>query len=199
MGALPIVGVTDTVNSNLVIGSITLGTSGFDPGTNRNLYINSNNVIFSAVTAQVSSAEPVLLKSFAFTQNGSASKFDTSGVQICVIYRSAKNCFDTTIDTDNKYYSADFGDGILVAKGDTVDIYIKGNVGTTGSRRTIDFDVASSYDVSGIGKTYQNTIYGTGGDLDGAQPEGSYSTSEGPFYNAYAHTIVGGSFGSVGK
>ncbi len=198
-GILPIVGTTHTVNSSLVIGSLSLDTSGFDPGTNRTLYINSQNVIFSAVRATIGGAEPVKLTEFSFTQNGSASPKDLTNVQICVVYKANMQCYTADADDAGKYYTVDFPDNTVIDKGESADIYIKGDIGTTGANRTIDFDITTSYDIIAYGTNYKNYIYGATGGSDGAQPEGSFSDTEYPFYNGYKHTISGGTFGNISK
>lgn len=199
VGDLPIVGTTHIVNTSLTIGSITLSNSGLDPGANRTLYINDKNIIFSAVRATISSAEKVKLTEFTFTQSGSASPNDMSNVNICVLYKNNTKCYPVDINPYKKWYTADFGDDIVIGKGEFADIYIRGDIGTTGSNRTINFDMMTSYDAIGYGMSYKNYMYTTGGELDGTQPEGSFSTSEYPFYNGYAHTISAGSFGTIGK
>jgi len=86
-----------------------------------------------------------------------------------------------------------------IGKGESFDLYIKGDVLPSGVNRTVNFDITTSYDVLGLGQSYNNFIYSQGGELDGAQPEGSFSITEYPFYNGYAHSIVSGSFNNIGR
>jgi hypothetical protein len=198
-GTLPISGTMHAVNSSITIGSGTMSNSGLDPGTNRTIYINSKNVTFSAVRIDMNSAEPTLLKTVAFTQNGSASSNDIDNVQICVLHKTDTKCQNVEADSGGRYYSADFADTVELDKGDSAEIYIKGDVLTTGSSRTIDFDIETSGDVIGYGLTYGNSFFIYSNGDSGAQSEGSFSSSEYPIYNAYAHTISGGAFNNIGK
>ncbi len=194
-GLLPLTGSMHTVNSTLVIGSIEAGTSGIDPGVNRNIDVNTNSTIFSAIKLSASSVEPLQLKYFAWTQNGSVSSNDIANIQTCVVYKSNTNCFDAT-DDDGKYYFSEFDD-VRIEKGESVEVYVRGDTLPSASNRTVNFDVDSSYDIAAFGLTYQNYIYSYGGDSEGAQPEGSYSITEYPFYNGYSHSIVTGSISGI--
>jgi len=197
-GTLPIVGTMQTVNSSLVIGSITFTNSGFDPAVGRSLYINDKNVTFAGVRGTMNSAEPVLLKSFSWTHNGSASSLNMANVKICVV-KVETRCYDAEVDSFGKYYTADFANDIKIEKGGVFDVYIKGDILPSGVNRTVNFDITTSYDITAYGLTYRNFFYPFGGSESGNQPEGSFSTTEFPFYNGYAHSIVGGSFNSIGR
>ncbi len=198
-GTLPIVGTAHTVNDSLVIGSLTMSTSSLDPATNRKLQINDTKQIFSAVRVTASGAEIVALQSIGFTQKGSAGINDIANVKICVSMKNIK-CYDATTD-DGKWYGGDFGNDITLDKGGFADIYIQGDITTSGANRTVNFDVETSYDITGYGLTYKNFMhsFADASAGDGAQPEGSFSTSEYPFYNGYAHTIQGGSAVYIGR
>jgi len=196
LGDLPILGTAHIVNSSLTIGSMTLSNSGFDPGINKNIYINDTGIIFSAIRGLIGGSEVIDLQFFGFTQNGSASFLNISNVQICIVYKSETQCYPADVDSVGKYYSSEFGGGIKIGKGESFDVYIKGDALPSGVNRTIDFDITTSYDILGLGQSYNNYLYSQGGELDGTQPEGSFSTTEYPFYNGYAHSIVPGSFSS---
>jgi len=199
-GSLPIVGTQHIVNSNLTIGSLELTGGGMDPGMAKNIDIGGTNITFAGVRATASGAEQVLLQSFYWYQNGSISRFDLANVKTCVSYKSAINCYDAEPDDNGRYYGGEFGDGIKIDKGDSADIYIKGDVLASGVNRTVDFDINSSYDVLAYGLSYKNFFYSFyGGEEEGAQAEGVFSLSEGPLYNAYAHNVLGGSFTNIGR
>jgi len=196
-GTLPVVGAMHTVTSNVTIGSLELTSSGTDPATNKTVYINDKNITFSAVRLTAGSAENVLLKSFAWLQAGSVSSLDLANVKICVDYKVVK-CFDAELD--DRYYYFELEDEIKIDKGDSADVYIKGDVLPSGVSRTVDFNVDSSYDILGYGLSYRHNFYSYyGGEEEGEQAEGVFSLSEIPIYNAYAHTISGGSFNSIGR
>ncbi len=197
--ALPIIGTMHKVNSSLVLGSFATSNSGLDPGAERNLYVNSLDVIFSAVRIDATGVEPMLLKSWSWFQTGSVSRLDISNVQTCVVYKGGKHCFVAEPDSDGKYYSSDFNDEVKIDKGESAEIYIKGDVLTTGSNRTLEFDLSSSYDVIAYGLNFKNFIYSDGEGDDGPQPEGTFSASEFPFYHGYQHTIVPGNLNSISR
>ena len=198
-GNLPMTSQIHTANSSITIGSMSVTQDSFDPGTNRTFYINDKNVIFSAVKINLDGVEPILIDGISFNQNGSASRNDLENVKIVMIHRGKTYEFPTEISEDGKYYSADLGDGIRMGKGDIADIYIKGDIGTTGSNRTVDFDIYGSYDITGVGLSYGQSINSWGGDVDEQAPEGQFSTSMYPFYNAFAHTISAGTATSIGR
>lgn len=197
-GSLPLVGTTHIANSTLTIGSLGLTTSGLDPGVNRNFDVNATNVIFSAVRITAGSSEPLLLREFGWTQNGSAGAGDLSNIQTCIDYKNNRTCYPSDSE-DGKYYYTDFENNIRIDKGESADVYIKGDVLPSGANRTVNFDITTSYDISAYGLTYKNYFYTYGGENEGAQPEGSLSTSEYPFYNGYTHNIVSGSFNSISR
>lgn len=197
-GQLPIVGTYHITNSTLTIGSLTLTSSGLDPATNRNLDLNAKNVIFSAVKATAGGQEPVKLSWFSWLQKGSIGNDDIENVKIGVVYKDKTYLYDAEPD-DSHYFTAEFGDEFTIAKGDSVDIFIRGDVTVKAVNRTVDFDIDSTYDFLSYGTIYKNYFYGSGGEEDGAQDEGLFSDIEGPFYNGYAHTVVPGSLNSITK
>lgn len=197
-GQLPISGTYHSVNSTLTIGSLTLTSSGLDPASNRNLDLNVKDVIFSAVKATAGGQEPVKLSWFSWLQRGSIGNGDIENVKIGVVYKDQTYLYDAEPD-DARYFTAEFDDAFTIAKGDSVEVFIKGDITVKAVNRTVDFDVDSTYDFLSYGTTYKNYFYGSGGEEDGPQDEGLFSDIEGPFYNGYAHTIVPGSLNSITK
>jgi len=196
-GDLPITSKTFTVNSNISIGTLTLTQDSFDPAMNRSFYINDKDVTFTAVKASIGGQEAIVLNNVTWYQAGSASINDVKNVKTYVVYKGDVYSFDSTPDETGKYYSSDLGDGIKIGKGETADIYVKGDIGTTGSDRTIDFDVYGYWDISGVGATYKQEVDSTGGDVDGPASEGEFSNDQYPFFNGYAHTISSGAAQSI--
>lgn len=196
-GELPMVGKAFSVNSNINIGSLTLTLGSFDPAINKTLYVNDKGVVFTGLKVTTDSYEPVYLNYVSWNQAGSAGRNDIENVKTYIVYKGENYVYDTEISEDGKYYSSDLGDGIKIGKGETADIYVKGDIGTTGSGRTVDFDIYGYWDVTGIGATYKQEIDSTGGDVDGQAPEGEFSNDVYPFFNAYAHTISSGTAQSI--
>lgn len=198
-GELPLVGTAHKVNSTISIGTLNLSIGSFDPSINRTLYINDKNVIFTGLRITTDGAEPVKLNYVSWNQNGSAGRNDIENVVTVVVYKGETYTYDTEISEDGKFYTSDLGEGIKIGKGETADIYVKGDIGTTGVGRTVDFDIYGYWDVEGIGANYGQEIDSTGGDVDGQASEGQFSNDVYPFFNAYAHTISAGSATSIGK
>ena len=128
-------------------------------------------------------------------QNGSASIDDITNVETVVVTKEREYVFDTPLtDPNARFYTANMGDGVLIGKGESVDVYVRARLGRH-SDRTVIFDVDDFPDLMGIGLNYNNFILGLGGDTDGVPAEGQLSTLSHPFYHGYSHTISAGSFG----
>ncbi|MEK7538556.1 MAG: hypothetical protein AAB552_01815 [Patescibacteria group bacterium] len=184
-GALPISGAMHTANSTLTIGTAVGSTSSYDPGTTASKAIGTTGYKFTGVRVTAGSAEDVRLKATRFYQAGSAGSGDLSNVKIYV----DGTAYDTTVSADGKYYSANFGSGIVIAKGLGKDIWIAGDITGSGSAaRTVDFDIQKNTDVYVVGETYGYGIIGSG----------TITTST-PSLNGYALTINAGSVTSVNK
>jgi len=183
-GSLPITGAYHTINGTLTIGTATGEASSYNP-TAVTKAIGTTGYKFSAVRIAAGSAEDVRFKSIRFYQAGSASASDLSNVKIYV----DGTAYDTTVSTDGKYYSANFGSGIVMAKGLAKDIWIAGDITGSGSAgRTIDFDIQKNTDIYLTGETYGQGII-AGGDI----------TTSTPSFNGVITTVSAGSFTSVTK
>src|SRR3989344_1522614 len=82
-GALPITGASQTINSNLLIGSVTGESSSYNP-TAQSREICTTGYKFSAVRLSAGATEDVRFKSIRFYQAGSAAAGDLSNVKIYV-------------------------------------------------------------------------------------------------------------------
>ena len=188
-GSLPIVGAMHTINGTLTIGTVTGSNSSYDPGTTANKAIGTTGYKFTGVRITAGSAEDVRMKSVRFYQAGSASSGDLSNVKIFVDGTS----YNTTVSTDGKYYGANFGSGIVIAKGLAKDVYITADItGSGSSGRTIDFDLQKNTDLYLVGETYGQGLIYTG------TVNSTVSTAT-PAINGYAVTVTAGSLTSVAK
>jgi len=184
-GALPIVGASHTINGTLTIGTAVGSTSSYDPGTTATKPIGTTGYKFTGVRITAGSAEDIRLKSVRFYQAGSASSGDLSNVKIYV----DGTAYDTTVSSDGKYYAANFGSGIVVAKGLAKDIWIAGDItGSGASGRTVDFDIQKNTDVYVSGETYGQGLIASG----------TITTST-PSLNGSAVTVSAGSFTGITK
>jgi hypothetical protein len=181
-GSLPINGASHTVNSTLTLGSVSTSTSAFDPGATQSRNIGDVGVRFSGIKFQATSAEDLRLYSIRWRQVGSGSASDLANVMTYV----NGTAYPATVDATGKYYPSMFPGGILIPKGNTVDVYIQGDiVGALAAGRTIDFDVDKNTDVYFVGQTYGY----------GVAVSGSYT----PWYNGYAANVTGGSVTTISK
>ncbi len=181
-GSLPINGASHTINTTLSLGSVSTSTSAFDPGTTQSRNIGDTAVRFSGIKFQAGSAEDLRLYSIRWRQVGSGSSSDLANVMTYV----NGTAYPATVDATGKYYTSMFPGGVLIPKGNTVDVYIQGDiVGALAAGRTIDFDVDKNTDVYFVGQTYGY----------GVSVSGSYT----PWYNGYAASVTGGSVTTISK
>lgn len=202
--SLPILGTLQTINSNLTIGNPQTTVSAFDPMTARTRYINDTGVIFSAIRVTADSIENEKLTSIAWRQVGSAAASDLTNVVVIVNGQS----YPTTIDERN--YSASFGDGIKIAKGNAVDIEIKGDLTWSGSNRTVQFNINDGADIGITGETYGFGLFPIASDHTDTLDSGNHSifaTSDGttdgasmkPYYIGSITNISGAAMISIGR
>ena len=187
-GSLPIVGATHTVNNNLAIGSLTVARGAQDPGAGLTKEVGTTGFTFAGIKLTAGSNEDLTLKSVRWYQSGSAASGDLLKLKTIVDGTEYE-----VLNGTGKYYTTVFpAGGIIVKKGFSKDISIKGDVGG-GSARTIDFDIDRRTDIHIVGNTYS---YGIRPDLDGtaATADGSdVNNADNPYYDASQHTISVGS------
>src|SRR3989338_7517122 len=148
-GSLPISGAQHTINSSLSLGTATVALSSYDPNSAQTKEIGVTGYNFSGVRVTTGSVEDVKLWSVRFNQSGTASSNDLANVKVFV----GGTAYDTVVSSDGKYYSAVFPSGILIAKGSSEDVYIKGDlVGTNSAARTVQFDLYKNTDLYLSGK-----------------------------------------------
>ncbi len=176
-GSLPIRGAQHTINTTLALGSVSTSTSSFDPGTAQTKNIGDTNVRFSGVRFTAGSAEDLKLSSIRWRQVGTASSADLSNIVTVV----AGTSYPTTVDSTGKYYTVVFPNGgILITKGNSIDVHIQGDLtGSGAAGRTVDFDIDKSTDLYFVGQ-----LYGYG-----VSPSGSYT----PWFNGVITTVNAGS------
>ena len=148
VGQLPIRGTAQTINDSLVIGGAEASLSPFDPNAATNRYINDTDIKFSGIRITANSQEDLTLTSITWDQTGTAGPEDIANIATVVNGTS----YPTTNDASS--YTSTFSPGIVIPKGQTVDIYVQGNLTTTGANRTVEFDIDDSSDIALIGNTY---------------------------------------------
>lgn len=200
-GTLPVRGTAQTVNSSLVIGTANAAVSQFDPGASVNRYINDTNVRFSGIRLTADSREDLALSSVTWEQTGTAGSADFTNVTTSVngVY------YPTTVD--GRKFTSTFSPSIIIKKGYSVDIYVQGDLTTSGSNRTVEFDIAGSGDISVIGQSYGYYVLVIPDSGTAASGHSVFITSDGtsdgdegsPFFSGSVVTINAGTFTGVGK
>jgi len=185
-GSLPIAGTAQTINASLTIGSVTNARGPLDPNGAQTKEIGTTGYTFSSVKVTAGSAEKVRLNSIRWNQSGSAASGDLENVMVYI----DGTAYAPTVSSDGKYYSAAFGSGIVIEKGLSKEISIKGDI-KDGSGRTVAFDLYKTTDLNVSGETFG---YGLTPPTSGT---GFASTN--PWYDASVVTVSAGSFNSVSK
>src|SRR3989338_8886770 len=173
-GSLPISGAQHTINSSLSLGTATVALSSYDPNSAQTKEIGVTGYNFSGVRVTTGSVEDVKLWSVRFNQSGTASSNDLANVKVFV----GGTAYDTVVSSDGKYYSAVFPSGILIAKGSSEDVYIKGDlVGTNSAASTAT----------------------TASEFINSATAACTGTVGSPFFSASTITVAAGSVTSISK
>ncbi|HEY4486463.1 MAG TPA: hypothetical protein VJB70_01885, partial [Candidatus Paceibacterota bacterium] len=187
-GSFPIIGASHTVNSSLTIGSLsTVGRGSSDPGTSQTKEVGTTGYTFSSVKLTAGSAEDLTLKSIRWYQSESTSADDLANVKTIV------EGVEYPVVRDGRYYTTIFPGGLLMKKGFSKDLAIKGDI-LGGSARKVDFDIDRRTDIHLVGNTYGFGIvppFGAGTTADAA----AFRTTNNPYYDAAQVTVSNGTMG----
>lgn len=200
-GSLPITGNGQIINGTLMIGGATATLSQLDPLINTNRYVNDTNIRFSGIRVTANSQEDLTLSSITWSQSGSASSNDFSNI------RTVVNGIEYQTVEDARTYTSLFIPEIVIPRGQSVDLYIVGDLTTTGSNRTVSFDIDSSDDISLTGNVYKYGVGVSAGGNTAVTGNSVFITSNGdtdgeegnPFFAGSIVTINSGTFVSVGN
>jgi hypothetical protein len=194
-GSLPISGAAHTINSTLAIGTVTLNVSSFDPNTAQTKEIGTTDVRFAGIRVTAGSSEDVRVRSMRWNQVGSASFGDFANL---VMVADGVN-YPVTVSANGNYFSAVFGNGIVIPKGNNIDIYIKGDI-IDGTNRTVVFDIEKTTDFYATGELYGYGLTPTAGATGAeATNTATFSTDGSPFFDGSQTTINAGTATSIGK
>ncbi len=148
-GSFPIVGTAQTINEGLTIGTVTTEKGSLDPSSSVTKEVGVTGYTFSSIRITAGSGENVRLKSIRFNQTESASPSDLANIKIYV----DGTAYEPIITEGGQYYNANFGSGLVIEKGFSKEISIKGDV-IGGSGRKVDFDIAKRTDIDLTGELY---------------------------------------------
>ena len=143
------------------------------------------------------------MKSIRWNQTGSAGSGDLANVVTVVNGTS----YPTTISADGKYYTSVFPSGIVITKGNSVDVYVQGDiVGSSASGRYAEFDIYKNTDVYLVGNTYGYGIIPPVGSASllafTGTPSGhatQINTNTNPWFQGSVLNVTAGSVTLIGK
>ncbi|MCX6702078.1 MAG: peptidoglycan-binding domain-containing protein [Candidatus Zambryskibacteria bacterium] len=182
-GSLPISGAQQTINASLSIGSVSTSTSAFDPGTTQTKNIGDTSVRVTGIKFTANSVEDLRLYSVRWRQTGTASSADISNV----VTKVDSTAYPTTVSADGKYYTSVFPNGILIPKGNSIDVYTEIDItGSNSNLRTVELDIDKVTDVYLVGQTFGYGIMGL------------YPTAS-PWQRGYVTTINAGTVTTISK
>ncbi|QQG37592.1 MAG: peptidoglycan-binding protein [Candidatus Kaiserbacteria bacterium] len=205
-GQLPLRGTPQTVNNTLTVGGADATLSEYDPHGATTRYIDDTNVRFAGIRIAAHSQESLTFTSIIWTQAGTAGAGDIANVKTVVNgveYPAIRSPYS------EKEYVTLFDPGIVIEKGLSIDVYVKGDPLPGAANRTIKFDIRDINDEVGL----DGNLYGFGvglspvGNTDVAGAESAFITSDGttdgdtgsPFFSGSTITIRGATATGVGK
>lgn len=199
---LPAFAVGLPVVASMKIGSLSATRGGEDPVGSRTVYVNDNAVRFGAIRLTASSEEDVELHGLAWRQAGSASGTDIQNVRAII------NGTWHTAEVDGRDYAVSLSAPLRIARGTSVDVVLMGNIGTTGSNRTVRFDIPASDEIAARGvRTNYFVGVGVGGHAS-VSDESTFNTTDGTedgdsivphFYRGSTFTISPGGATYIGR
>lgn len=173
-------------------GTVSAYLSVFDPNGPATRKVGTARYRFSGIKVVVSSTEQGRLHSVVFTQNGTASAEDLSSVEVVIDGVS----YSTKVS--GKRYTATFGQGILIDKGFSKDVFIQGDLNQSAAGKTVKMDIANSEDVYLVGEIYGFglSVYALGGG--NAALGSQYFTGGMPWFSGSVLTVEPNPAPSVG-
>ncbi len=205
-GGLPLRGSLNTVNSSLIVGGADATLSQYDPGVAITRYINDKNIKFAGIRITARSPEDITLTNIIWTQSGTVGGNDITNINTVV--NDTKYPASVSPYSEKEYVSY-FEPGIVIKKGNTIDVYVQGDVLPSAANRTVEFDIRDINDeVSLVGNTYGFSVWlSPKGNTGVAGSHSAFITSDGttdgttgtPFFAGPIITVSGGAETSIGK
>ena len=137
-------------------------------------------------------------------RSGSASASDLTNIIVIINGQS----YPTTLDGRN--YSASFGGGIKIAKGNSLDMEIRGDLTYSGANRTVQFNINDGSDIGIQGELYGFYLFPIPSDHTDTLQSGNHSifattdgTTDGdsmkPYFVGSITNISGAGMVSIGR
>lgn len=198
VGPLPLHGPFEILNNSLVIGSADATLSPLDPGSASTHYIGDTNITFSAIRLTAASQEDVSISYMIWEQNGTAGAKDFTNVRTII----GNTEVPAVLQPDGKTYISLFNPAIVIQKGTSVDLSVKGNLTTSGAGRTAEFDIHDNTDdegTAGLMYGFGVGVFATGNTAESGA-HSAFITSDGttegdagvPFFAGSIVNISGG-------
>ena len=198
-GSLPISGAQQTINSTLALGSATLQVSSLDPQTYSTKNVGDTAIKLSGIRITAGSAEDIKLFSVRFRLNGSAGPSDISNVVIMVNGVS----YPAAVSADGRYYTATVAGGLLITKGNSVDVVAQADItGGNSAGRTIELDIDRASDIYIVGQTYGygiTPVASSAGAVSSSATHSSSFTTGQPFFQGAIVTVQGSSVTTISR
>ncbi|TSD05824.1 MAG: cell wall surface anchor family protein [Parcubacteria group bacterium Greene0714_7] len=200
-GSLPIVGAHNTNNSTLTVGSVTLNSSNaFASNSAQAKEIGTTAYKTTGFRLTAGSAEDLRLRNIRWNQTGSVSSTDIANVMTVV----NGTAYPATVSSDGKYYDTNLGSGVVIPKGNQIDVYVQFDiVGAGAANRTVIFDVDKNTDIYATGETYgygvSPAVTSTAVPTTRSTANYTVGTSGTPFIYSTVVTVSGASITSIGK
>ena len=158
-------GTAHVISASLRIGTLTAYLSVFDPMKSETVKPGTKGRRFSGVRVIAGSAERIRLRSVVFTQeisreNGvtpakiSNAEVVVDGVHYPVEIKRNIDVVHYPLPVRRDRYTAQFGQGVVVEKGFSKDIYIQGDLDDSTETRLLKMDIFSDLDVHATGELY---------------------------------------------
>ncbi|KKS26444.1 MAG: hypothetical protein UU87_C0002G0123 [Parcubacteria group bacterium GW2011_GWA2_42_11] len=188
-GSFPMTGNGQTLNATLTIGTATITAGSLDPGSAFTKNVGTTAYNFSALKITGGSAEDVTVYSIRWNQSGSAATSDLANVKVS----DGTTDYATTVSSDGKYYTVNFGTGISIGKGLNKEFTIKGDI-INGSARTVSFDIYRTTDIVVKGNVYgyyMTPTFTDNGATHATANATDISATTSPYFQG-AHVTIGG-------
>lgn len=152
VGALPITGNYQTINSTVTVAAVQMGPGGSNPTSDSTPEIGKTQVDLTEIKIKNnSSVEKVQVEQITLTQSGSVADGDVKNLKL--VDSSDSSVVATLDQTANKKAIFKFATPIVIDKGYSKSYMLRGDT-EGGSSRTVDFDVWYETDVLIKGQTY---------------------------------------------